>query len=155
MDQLYPMRPGRIMNITVSLDEYTLGLQLNSHCAPMNPTLPPNLCSSEPHPPAVAFSIAAPNGLHALCSTLDTSSAYIKGTGREPHFQISSIIKVVVIEIHKISDIRAQLCLHRLELEFSIRCQSLQHADELPPSGYVKRPVMCKICLPMKTTFHY
>lgn len=71
----------------VSLDEYTLDLQLNSHSAPITPTPPPNLCSSEPHPSAVAPSTAAPNGLRAASSTLDTSSGYIKGTGKQPHFQ--------------------------------------------------------------------
>lgn len=99
------MRPGRTNNSTVSLDEYTLGLQLNSHSAPMTPTPPPNLCSSEPHPPAVASSREAPNGLHAVSSTLDTSSGYI---GRNLIFkQTSSVIKVVGIEIHKIDDIKA------------------------------------------------
>lgn len=37
--------------------------------------------------------------------------------------QMSSVIKVVGIEIHKIDEIRAKVCLNKLELEFSIRCQ--------------------------------
>lgn len=36
---------------------------------------------------------------------------------------MSSVIKVVGIEIHKIDEIRAKVCLNKLELEFSIRCQ--------------------------------
>lgn len=43
---------------------------------------------------------------------------------QDPVFmQMSSVIKKVEIEKHKIDDIGAKVCLNRLELGFSIRCQ--------------------------------
>lgn len=148
--------PWGLVEPRTAVSEFTLGLQLNSHSAPMTPTPPPNLCSSEPHPPAVASSKQLLMDCMQSALPLTLALHISKEQGGNPIFkQIFSIIKVVGIEIHNISDIRAQLGLNRLELEFSIRCQSFQHADELLPLGYVKRPVMCKICLPMKNTFHY
>lgn len=70
--------------------------------------------------------------------------------------QMSSVIKEVEIEKHKIDDIGAKVRLNRLELEFSIRCQWVFNMQMSRfPQGILKDPVSREICLSMKNTFRY
>lgn len=157
-----PWRPCRATNNTgPQIDSHTQGWRLESQpllvtssttsqpLPPLNPnlwcTLLPGLPLEALRPPAALRGLWMGKCQQSRCNSQDTIL-----------MQMSSVIKQVEIEKHKIDDIGAKLCLNRPELKFSIRCQWVFNMQmSCFPLGSLKDPVSREIWLWLKNTFHY